>query len=86
VLEDLSFTLPAGQVLCIVGKTGVGKSTVLSLLVRLHDPGSGAVRMGGVDVRDMAVADVRGGWLSCRTLTPRKHPKSTDRRSVRRRP
>lgn len=61
MLEDLSFTLPTGQMLCIVGNTGVGKSTVLSLLVRLHDPDSGAVRMGGVDVRDMAVADVRGG-------------------------
>jgi len=60
VLRDVSFTLPARELVCVVGKTGAGKSTLLSLLVRLHDPDAGTVRMNGVDIREMALSDVRG--------------------------
>lgn len=59
VLRGLTLTVPAGQTVCVVGKTGAGKSTLLSLLLRLQDPDGGAVRIGGVDVRELALADVR---------------------------
>ncbi|WP_028924004.1 ABC transporter ATP-binding protein [Pseudonocardia acaciae] len=51
VLDDLSFSVPRGQRLAIVGPSGAGKSTVLRLLARFYDVHSGAVRVGGVDVR-----------------------------------
>lgn len=86
VLEDVSFTLPSGEMVCIVGKTGAGKSTLLSLLVRLHDPDSGAVRMGGIDLRDMALADVRGrlafvpqdAWVMAGTIADNVRYGTTD--------
>lgn len=59
VLRDVDLTIPAGQTVCVVGRTGAGKSTLLSLLVRLHDPDGGAVRVAGVDVRDMVLSEVR---------------------------
>ena len=43
VLEDISFTVPAGSTLGIVGHTGAGKSTIANLLTRLYDPKSGEV-------------------------------------------
>ncbi|CAM3178266.1 ABC transporter ATP-binding protein [Actinomyces slackii] len=51
VLEDLSFMVPAGSTTAIVGSTGSGKSTVVSLLTRLVEVSSGSVLIGGVDVR-----------------------------------
>lgn len=59
VLDAVSMTVPAGRTTCLVGTTGAGKSTVLSLLLRLQDPEAGSVRIGGVDLRDMALDDVR---------------------------
>ena len=53
VLHDVTIEVPAGGVLGIVGRTGSGKSTVARLLVRFHDPSSGAVEVGGVDVREL---------------------------------
>lgn len=51
VLEGVSFMAPAGSTTAIVGPSGSGKSTILSLVARLHDVGSGSVRIGGQDVR-----------------------------------
>ncbi|MGY1770330.1 ABC transporter ATP-binding protein [Blastococcus sp. SYSU D00813] len=59
VLHDVSFTVRPGQVVAIVGSSGAGKSTIASLLPRLYDVDSGAVRLGGVDVRDLSFAAIR---------------------------
>ncbi len=53
VLHELSFTAAPGQTIAIVGPTGAGKTTVLSLLARLRDVTSGTVRLDGVDVRNL---------------------------------
>ncbi|MCO1659331.1 ABC transporter ATP-binding protein [Pseudonocardia humida] len=58
VIEGLSLTVPDGQRLAVVGPSGAGKSTLLHLLARFHDVTSGAVRMGGVDVRAMSTEDL----------------------------
>lgn len=54
VLRGLSLTVPEGRRLAIVGPSGAGKSTLLQLLARFYDVDAGAVRMGGVDVRDIS--------------------------------
>ena len=53
VLDDVSFTAPAGQITAIVGPSGSGKSTVASLICRFYDAGAGAVCIGGADLRGM---------------------------------
>lgn len=52
VLHDVSFGLPPGAVLGVLGRTGSGKTTLTRLLLRLYDPSAGAIRLGGVDLRD----------------------------------
>src|ERR687895_605124 len=59
VLRDVSLEIPAGETLCIVGPTGVGKSTLLSLLLRLYDPIHGSVTMGGIDLRQLTPRSLR---------------------------
>lgn len=59
VLEGVSFALAPGRVLGLLGRTGSGKTTLARLLMRLYDPTSGAIRLGGVDTRDAALAEVR---------------------------
>jgi ABC-type multidrug transport system fused ATPase/permease subunit len=59
VLQDVSFSIEPGQVVGIVGSTGSGKSTVLSLLPRFYDPTLGHIRIDGVDVADYKVAALR---------------------------
>ena len=59
VLKSVSFTLQPGQILGILGRTGSGKSTLTRLLFRLYDPSQGAVRLGGVDIRTLPLADLR---------------------------
>ena len=59
VLENVSFAVPAGGTLAIVGSTGSGKSTVLKLIERFCDVSAGSVRIDGVDVRDMTQHDLR---------------------------
>lgn len=59
VLPDLDLTIPAGQTLALVGTTGAGKSTVAKLVTRFYDATEGAVRLDGVDVRDLASRDLR---------------------------
>lgn len=58
VLHEVDLTVPAGTSLALVGATGSGKSTLAGLVARLHDPGSGRVTLDGVDLRDLALADV----------------------------
>ncbi|MEQ3552054.1 ABC transporter ATP-binding protein [Pseudonocardia nematodicida] len=58
VLHDVSFSVEPGRMLALVGSSGAGKSTVAQLVARLYDTGSGAVRLGGVDVRDLTAESV----------------------------
>jgi ATP-binding cassette subfamily B protein len=58
-LEDVSLTLRPGETLGLVGENGAGKSTIVKLLLRLHEPTEGALRWGGVDLRDLDPADLR---------------------------
>ena len=59
VLHDVSFTVEPGRMVGLLGRTGSGKTTVARLLTRFYDPLEGVVRLGGVDVRDAPVSDVR---------------------------
>jgi ATP-binding cassette subfamily B multidrug efflux pump len=59
VLRDLSFTVNPGERVAIVGYTGAGKTTITSLLTRLWDVQEGAIRIDGVDIREIATADLR---------------------------
>ncbi|MGB8931869.1 MAG: ABC transporter ATP-binding protein, partial [Anaeromyxobacteraceae bacterium] len=58
-LRDVTLTLAPGEKLGLVGENGAGKSTLVKLLLRLYDPTEGAIRYGGVDVRDMEPRDLR---------------------------
>jgi ATP-binding cassette subfamily B protein len=53
VLHDLSFRAPAGQLTALVGPSGAGKTTITHLVSRLYDPAAGAVRIGGMDLREV---------------------------------
>ncbi len=59
VLPAFDLEIPAGQIVAVVGATGAGKSTLVKLLTRMYDPTTGAVRLDGVDVRDLADARLR---------------------------
>lgn len=59
VLHGISFVAEPGQMVALVGSSGAGKSTIASLLARLYDVSSGAVRLGGVDVRDVTFESLR---------------------------
>jgi ATP-binding cassette, subfamily B, bacterial len=59
VLPDLNLEIPAGQTVALVGTTGAGKTTIAKLIARFYDPGAGSVRLDGVDLRDLAQADLR---------------------------
>ncbi len=59
VVKDVSFTIQPGRVLGILGRTGSGKTTMTRLLFRLYDPNQGAVRLGGLDLRQVALSDLR---------------------------
>jgi ATP-binding cassette subfamily B protein len=60
VLHGVSFQVEAGQTVALVGSSGAGKSTIGSLVPRLYDVDMGAVRLSGVDVRDLSFDDLRG--------------------------
>lgn len=59
VLRGVSFSVPVGKRTALVGPSGAGKSTILSLIERFYDPTSGAVRVGGADVRTLDRRDLR---------------------------
>ncbi|MFF4653629.1 ABC transporter ATP-binding protein [Streptomyces sp. NPDC001380] len=59
VLRGVSFRAEAGSTVALVGSSGAGKSTIAQLLPRLYDVDGGAVRVGGVDVRDLSAASLR---------------------------
>jgi len=59
VLRDVSFTIEPGETVAFVGHTGAGKTTIISLLMRFYDVQKGAIRVDGVDVKDMDLPDLR---------------------------
>lgn len=59
VLRDVSFQVPPGRVLGVLGRTGSGKTTLARLLLRFYDPSAGTVRVGGIDLRAASLDDVR---------------------------
>ena len=59
VLKDVSFEIEAGQVAAIVGPSGVGKTTIISLISRLYDPQSGTIKIDGTDIRRYKLKSLR---------------------------
>ena len=59
IVRELSFHLKAGQVMGVLGRTGIGKSTLAKLLLRLYDPNHGQVCIGDRDLRDYRLAILR---------------------------
>ena len=61
VLQDISFVARAGQTTAIIGSTGSGKSTLVSLILRFYDVSAGAIKVGGKDIRKVTRHDLRAG-------------------------
>jgi ATP-binding cassette, subfamily B, bacterial len=59
VLHDIDLQIPAGQVIALVGETGAGKTTIARLIARFYDPTVGRLTLDGVDLRSIAVAELR---------------------------
>jgi len=59
VLRDVSFRVEPGETIAVVGHTGAGKTTLISLLLRFYDVQRGGIRIGGIDVRDFDLMDLR---------------------------
>jgi ATP-binding cassette, subfamily B, multidrug efflux pump len=59
VLRDVSFVIEPGETVAIVGHTGAGKTTIISLLMRFYDVQKGAIKIDGVDVKEMDLGDLR---------------------------
>jgi ATP-binding cassette subfamily B protein len=59
VLKDVSFTLPAGKTLGVVGASGAGKSTIVRLLVRLYEPDSGRILLDGIPISELSLSQLR---------------------------
>ncbi|MGO8929901.1 MAG: ABC transporter ATP-binding protein [Limisphaerales bacterium] len=59
VLHDINLTIQPGQLVALVGRTGSGKTSLANLLLRFYDPDKGAVRIGDIDIREVASRDLR---------------------------
>lgn len=59
ILDNVSFTIPRGHVVAVVGETGSGKSTLANLIARFYDVSDGRISIGGVDVRDCTISSLR---------------------------
>lgn len=59
VLHNVNLTIKPGEMIGIVGRSGVGKSTLINLIMRMYDPDSGSISIGGVDIRDMTQESLR---------------------------
>lgn len=59
ILDDVSFTASPGEIVAIVGATGMGKSTLVSLISRFYDPGAGRITLDGKDLRDLPLRELR---------------------------
>lgn len=59
VLHDLDLIIPGGTVVALVGRSGAGKTTITDLVARFHDPTTGAIRVNGIDLRQMRLASYR---------------------------
>jgi ATP-binding cassette, subfamily B, multidrug efflux pump len=60
VLHDVSFTLRKGERLALIGPTGAGKTSIVSLLCRFYEPQQGQILLDGIDIRQLSLADLRG--------------------------
>lgn len=58
-MNEVSFKIPAGKTVALVGHSGGGKSTIMSMILRFYDPNSGAVRLDGHDIRDVTIKSLR---------------------------
>lgn len=58
-LDHLNLEIPAGKVTALVGPSGAGKSTIFDLIYRFHDPKSGSISIGGIDIRDVTLENLR---------------------------
>ena len=61
IIKDVSFSAPSGHRIALVGHTGCGKTTLINLLMRFYDPDEGAIRLDGVDIRDIPRDELRAG-------------------------
>ncbi len=59
VLQDVTFTIAPGETVAVVGHTGAGKTTLISLLLRFYDIQRGSIRIGGIDIREMDPLELR---------------------------
>ena len=60
ILKGIDFRVPVGTMVAIVGSSGAGKTTLVDLIPRFYDPQEGAVRIDGVDIRDVTISSLRG--------------------------
>lgn len=59
ILHDISFTIPKGKTIALVGQSGSGKSTLVDLIPRFHDIDSGSITIDGIDIRDLKISSLR---------------------------
>jgi subfamily B ATP-binding cassette protein MsbA len=70
ILKDVTFQVPTGRLVAVVGSSGAGKTTLVDLLPRFYDPQNGAIRIDGTDIRDVSLSSLRSqiGIVSQHTI------------------